>query len=105
LHVMARLALHPCEGRRALRPSSRPTAETRGSTDGRQTNRSGAEEAHAQIVVEDPCDPDAAAAMAGEGGVLVRIPVDADGLCTDALPSGGAALIHVTPEHQRPLGA
>jgi DNA-binding transcriptional MocR family regulator len=25
-------------------------------------------------------------------------------MCTDSLPSGAAALIHVTPEHQRPLG-
>jgi GntR family transcriptional regulator/MocR family aminotransferase len=57
---------------------------------------------HARIVVEDPCDAEAAAAMAG---VLVRVPVDADGLCTDQLPVGSAALIHVTPEHQRPLGA
>jgi DNA-binding transcriptional MocR family regulator len=58
----------------------------------------------ARIIVEDPCDPAAAAGLAGEGGALVRVPVDADGLCTDHLPAGDAALIHVTPEHQRPLG-
>jgi GntR family transcriptional regulator / MocR family aminotransferase len=57
---------------------------------------------HAPIVVEDPCDAEAAAAMAC---VLVRVPVDDNGLCTDQLPPGSAALVHVTPDHQRPLGA
>ncbi len=60
---------------------------------------------HPRIVVENPCDADAAAALAGTDRILVRVPVDADGLCTDQLPGGSAALIHVTPEHQRPLGA
>jgi GntR family transcriptional regulator/MocR family aminotransferase len=69
-----------------------------------QRGRPGADEGRARIVVEDPCDPDAAAAMAGEGGVLLRVPIDAEGLCTDYLPPGGAALIHITSEHQRPLG-
>ena len=58
----------------------------------------------ARAVVEDPCDPDAAATLAGEAAELVRVPVDADGLRTDRLPSGEAALVHVTPEHHRPLG-
>ena len=43
--------------------------------------------------------------LAGEAAELVRVPVDADGLRTDCLPAGEAALVHVTPEHQRPLGA
>lgn len=59
----------------------------------------------ARVVVEDPCDPDAAATLAGEAAELVRVPVDADGLRVERLPIEGAALVHVTPEHQRPLGA
>ena len=58
----------------------------------------------ARAVVEDPCDANAAAALAGETAELVRVPVDADGLRTDCLPAGNVALVHVTPEHQRPLG-
>jgi len=58
----------------------------------------------ARVVVEDPCDANAAAALAGEAAELVRVPVDADGLRTDCLPAGNVALVHVTPEHQRPLG-
>jgi len=57
-----------------------------------------------RIVVEDPCDGQAAATLAAERGELVRVAVDMDGLRTDRLPDGDAALIHVTPEHQRPLG-
>jgi GntR family transcriptional regulator/MocR family aminotransferase len=58
----------------------------------------------ARAVVEDPCDAAAAAALGSEAAELVRVPVDADGLCTDCLPAGNVALAHVTPEHQRPLG-
>jgi GntR family transcriptional regulator/MocR family aminotransferase len=58
----------------------------------------------ARAVVEDPCDANAAATLAGEAVELVRVPVDADGLRTDRLPEGDVALVHVTPEHQRPLG-
>src|SRR5208282_2524196 len=58
----------------------------------------------ARVVVEDPCDANAAAALAGEAAELIRVPVDADGLRTDCLPAGDVALVHVTPEHQRPLG-
>jgi GntR family transcriptional regulator/MocR family aminotransferase len=116
LHVMARLASHPCEGRRALIRCSGPQVEVRESRNGDgprkrlQTHHHGATFGDeltrdpTRIVVEDPCDIDAAAAISGEGGVLARVPVDAEGLCTESLPLGGAALIHVTPEHQRPLG-
>lgn len=58
----------------------------------------------ARVVVEDPCDEDTAATLSSEGVELIRVPVDAWGLRTDCLPRGRAALIHVTPEHQRPLG-
>lgn len=57
------------------------------------------------IVMEDPGDSATALALASEGAALVRVPVDADGLRTERLPKGKAALVHVTPEHQRPLGA
>ena len=42
----------------------------------------------ARAVVEDPCDANAAAALAGEAAELIRVPVDADGLRTDCLPAG-----------------
>ncbi len=129
LHVVAHLASRPCEGRRAM---TRDTMTDHTMTLGagglaesvslpgcphenqhgdvlRALRGEGRERAmdldQARIVVEDPCDGDAAAALAGEGGALVRVPVDADGLRVDLLPPGEAALIHVTPEHQRPLGA
>jgi GntR family transcriptional regulator / MocR family aminotransferase len=57
-----------------------------------------------RAVVEDPCDAQTAAALAGTGAELVRVAVDHDGLCTSLLPVGGAVLAYVTPEHQRPLG-
>jgi len=58
----------------------------------------------ARAVVEDPCDSHAAATLAAVAGELIRVPVDADGLRIDRLPNGEVALVHVTPEHQRPLG-
>jgi GntR family transcriptional regulator / MocR family aminotransferase len=35
---------------------------------------------------------------------MLRIPVDDDGIRTDLLPHGPAAMALVTPEHQRPFG-
>lgn len=58
----------------------------------------------ARAVIEDPCDARALAAFASAGPGLLRVPVDADGLCTSLLPGGRAAMVYVTPEHQRPLG-
>jgi GntR family transcriptional regulator/MocR family aminotransferase len=58
-----------------------------------------------RVVVEDPCEEAAANLFAATHAEIVRVPIDADGLCTDRLPDGPAALIHVTPEHHRPLGA
>jgi GntR family transcriptional regulator / MocR family aminotransferase len=57
-----------------------------------------------RVVLEDPGDTLAACIYADPGTSLVRVPVDCDGVRTDLLPSGHAALVHVTPEHQRPLG-
>jgi GntR family transcriptional regulator/MocR family aminotransferase len=44
--------------------------------------------------------------LLAHGARIVPIPVDADGLCVDALPNGSAAppLVCVTPSHQYPLG-
>jgi GntR family transcriptional regulator/MocR family aminotransferase len=116
LHVVAHLAAHPCEGRRAMARSTGPALVSHGCPQGadeadpRNGRLGGGHEGatgsdQTRVVVEDPCDAHAAAALACEGGLLVRVPVDADGLCTDRLPETDAVLIHVTPEHQRPLGA
>jgi GntR family transcriptional regulator/MocR family aminotransferase len=40
----------------------------------------------ARLVVEDLCDPDAAATLVGEAAALVRVPVDADGCASSACP-------------------
>jgi GntR family transcriptional regulator/MocR family aminotransferase len=57
-----------------------------------------------RVVLEDPGDHLAECVYDDVGAVLVPVPVDCDGLRTDLLPDGKAALVHVTPEHQRPLG-
>jgi GntR family transcriptional regulator/MocR family aminotransferase len=56
-----------------------------------------------RVVVEDPCYALARAAFETRDLSLVPVPVDADGLCVDALP-GDAHLAYVTPTHQYPLG-
>jgi GntR family transcriptional regulator/MocR family aminotransferase len=55
------------------------------------------------FVIENPGYPLARHAFASAGGVAVPVPVDGDGLRTDALPS--ARLAYVTPSHQFPLGS
>jgi GntR family transcriptional regulator / MocR family aminotransferase len=108
IFIAARVASHPCEGRRAMSRSLRQGASPHGQSreqcpaDCRDEAGSGD---RIRIVVEDPCDPDAADALAAEGAELVRVPVDAEGLRTNLLPPGDAAMVHVTPEHHRPLGA
>jgi GntR family transcriptional regulator/MocR family aminotransferase len=57
-----------------------------------------------KVVLEDPGDHLASCTYADAGASLHRVPVDLDGIRTDLLPGGHAALVHVTPEHQRPLG-
>ncbi|MGB8909230.1 MAG: PLP-dependent aminotransferase family protein, partial [Candidatus Cybelea sp.] len=56
-----------------------------------------------RVVVEDPCYALARAAFETHDLSLVPVPVDADGLCVDAIP-GHARLAYVTPTHQYPLG-
>ncbi|MBW4090218.1 MAG: PLP-dependent aminotransferase family protein [Proteobacteria bacterium] len=59
----------------------------------------------ARAVVEDPGYLMARHTFLAAGAKLVPVPVDQEGLCTDALPRDGAARIaHVTPSHQFPLG-
>lgn len=59
----------------------------------------------AHAVVEEPCDDRTACTYAEAGAQLVGVPVDDRGLRPELLPAEPAALLHVTPEHQRPSGA
>ncbi|HEY1933246.1 MAG TPA: PLP-dependent aminotransferase family protein [Acetobacteraceae bacterium] len=58
----------------------------------------------ARAVVEEPCDDRTASTYAEAGAEIVGVPVDHAGLRPDLLPEGAAALLHLTPEHQQPLG-
>jgi GntR family transcriptional regulator/MocR family aminotransferase len=55
------------------------------------------------VAVEDPGYPTAGGAMAAAGADVVPVPVDAEGLCVDALPRN-ARIVYVTPSHQYPTG-
>lgn len=55
-------------------------------------------------VVEDPGYPPARDAFAAAGAVVVGAPVDAAGVCVEAMPPA-ARLAYVTPSHQFPTGA
>jgi GntR family transcriptional regulator/MocR family aminotransferase len=55
------------------------------------------------VAVEDPGYPPLRAAFAAAGATLVPVPVDAEGLCVDALPPG-VRVVSVTPSHQSPTG-
>ncbi len=55
-------------------------------------------------IVEDPCHGSIDYILTSAAARMLRVPVDEDGLRADALPGQGAALVHVTPEHQQPLG-
>lgn len=54
------------------------------------------------FLIENPGYVLARHAFAAAGGLAVPIPVDGEGICTDALPAG--RLVYVTPSHQFPLG-
>jgi GntR family transcriptional regulator/MocR family aminotransferase len=58
-----------------------------------------------RAIIENPCDAPTEMLLAGTGAAVVKIPVDDNGIITDRLPNGAAAMALVTPEHQRPLGA
>lgn len=55
------------------------------------------------VVVEDPGYLPVRKAFVAHGARVIGVPVDADGLVTDALPDR-ARLVYVTPAHQYPLG-
>ena len=56
-----------------------------------------------RVVVEDPGYPPARDAFAAAGARLVGVPVDREGLVTDALPRDVRVAV-VTPAHQMPMG-
>ena len=56
------------------------------------------------VGVEDPGYPSLRGVAARHGARIVSLPVDADGLRTDRLPSGMLDLVIVTPSHQYPVG-
>lgn len=56
------------------------------------------------VGVEDPGYPSLRGVAARHGARIVSLPVDADGLRTDRLPSGLLDLVIVTPSHQYPVG-
>jgi GntR family transcriptional regulator/MocR family aminotransferase len=59
----------------------------------------------ARVLVEDPGYPAARQLFALAGARVVDVPVDRDGIDTDALAGhAGAAAVYVTPAHQSPLG-
>jgi GntR family transcriptional regulator/MocR family aminotransferase len=55
-------------------------------------------------VVEDPGYAAAASVFEAAGATLAGVAVDGEGLVTDALPAGPAALLYLTPAHQYPTG-
>jgi GntR family transcriptional regulator/MocR family aminotransferase len=57
-----------------------------------------------RVVIEAPSDEAVAAVYTTVAARLLRVPVDAEGLRIDRLPSGAVALAHLTPARQRPLG-
>jgi GntR family transcriptional regulator / MocR family aminotransferase len=56
------------------------------------------------VAVENPSYPPMRAVFEAEGAKLVPVPVDADGMLIDRLPSQ-ARVVCVTPSHQFPLGS
>jgi GntR family transcriptional regulator/MocR family aminotransferase len=55
------------------------------------------------VAVEEPGYPPAVELLRSHGLAVVGVPVDADGIVVDAIPSR-ARLVYVTPSHQYPLG-
>src|SRR4029453_3510136 len=55
------------------------------------------------VAVEDPGPPPVRRLLQSLGARVTGVPVDAEGLVVDALPSD-ARMVYVTPSHQFPLG-
>jgi GntR family transcriptional regulator/MocR family aminotransferase len=57
-----------------------------------------------RVAMEEPCYPGARAVFAANGGSLVPVPVDHEGILVSAMPVEAKAA-YVTPSHQFPSGA
>jgi GntR family transcriptional regulator/MocR family aminotransferase len=57
-----------------------------------------------RVLLENPAYGGAAAAFAMSGAELLHLPVDEDGLRSEALPQRGATLLYLTPSHHYPTG-
>lgn len=57
-----------------------------------------------RVAVEDPCNPLERALLRELGLEAVDVPVDAHGLCVDALAAAGVRAVICTPAHQYPTG-
>lgn len=55
------------------------------------------------VAVEDPGYPPARACFTAQGGKVVPVPVDGEGIIVEQLPKN-ARMVYVTPSHQFPLG-
>ena len=58
----------------------------------------------ARAAIENPSYQGAAYLLHSYRAKLVPVAVDENGLCVEALPRKGAAIVYVTPSHQYPLG-
>ena len=56
------------------------------------------------VIIEEPCYPGARAVFASNGGTLIPVPCDDEGICVSQMPDG-PKLAYVTPSHQFPTGA
>jgi len=56
------------------------------------------------VAIEEPCYPGARAVFAANGGQLLPVPCDDEGIVVAAMPDR-ATLAYVTPSHQFPTGA
>lgn len=106
----ARLRTEIAEHLRRMRGTSRSPHDvvvTAGAREGLSLllTSLGASRGHSLVVgVEDPGYPSLRSVAARHGARVVALPVDADGLLTDALPEGLLDVVIVTPSHQYPLG-
>lgn len=59
----------------------------------------------AEVAMEDPQYTAVRTVLKAHGARVVPVPVDAQGMCVDALPARRPQLVCVTPSHQFPLGS
>lgn len=106
----ARLRAELAEHLRLVRGTARPAGDvlvTAGAREGLGlllTALSAGRPGGLVVGVEDPGYPSLRGVAARHGARIVSLPVDADGLRTEQLPSGLLDLVIVTPSHQYPVG-